>query len=335
MNKTKLGVWIICENPECQNNEPDHAFLVPYMHRDRRFCSVKCAAIVRSNTPEFKKRAGEKLAQYNKVRHILYPEWDKNNKEVVRNLVIERNKTPEMRALSGRRLSKANRERKELYPDWDANCKNAVSNLFKNPEFMEAHKRRSSKTMLRLNHDDADFMRRRNERASAQIIKFNRNSEYAEARRQKIQKQFREGAFGRAQRLLFSRLIELVPELESCLSLEEVISLSEDIVCRYPGSNRACYMIDIAFSIDNTVVFAVEVDGVMGHSSEEDIIKDKVRDSILLNEFNIPTFRVSNDDVFKGVDIVVFNVLTEFNNILQCLGCVEVTNLLPKKLGIL
>ena len=306
MNKPRPGAWIICQNPDCNNTDnPDHAFLVPYRKRHRIFCSVQCAAIVSSNTPERKKAAGEKLRQANQVRHILYPDWVKNNKNAVSKMLIERNKTQEMRDLSGRRLSIANSNRKELYPLWYENNKNAVSKMFQDPEFLAIHKARSSELMKNF-HQDPEFVVRRNKRASETITKWNQEHAGETIRNSILNKRF-----GFAQRLLFEKFPDICPELSSYFKMESRVLLTEDIVSRYPGANKCLYLIDIAFIINDQITLAVEVDGDMNHSTPEEIQRDKVRDNILLSEFGIPTIRVRNEEVFRDVDIVAKSIIDE------------------------
>jgi hypothetical protein len=445
MNKPRPGAWIICQNPDCNNTDnPDHAFLVPYRKRHRIFCSVQCAAIVSSNTPERKKAAGEKLRQANQVRHILYPDWVKNNKNAVSKMLIERNKTQEMRDLSGRRLSIANSNRKELYPLWYENNKNAVSKMFQNPEFLTAHKARWSKVLKEI-HSDPDFIARRDKRASETFLQLNQDPEFVarrdkrssetllrlwqdpefaaraierarihgsenitrynqseqgrntssktahqtisrlnqdpdfiarrdkrasetffrlwqdpefreksaktsrdnlkrlrqdpefiakqskaasdnlkrlhldpefrkrwyEVSRETMIRQVQNGDFGRAQKLLFDRLPELNPLLSEYLLMEKIVYLTDDIRDRYYGSNKSHYRIDIAYVTGDQIKLAVEVDGSMGHSTDEELQRDRVRDNILLSEFGIPTIRVKNEEIFRDVDIVAKSIIDE------------------------
>ena len=310
MNKPRPGVWITCQNTDCINtHNPDHVFLVPYRHRDRRFCCNKCASLVRSNTPEWKETAGEKLRQANKVRHLLYPEWVKNSKNAVSKMLVIRNKTQEMRDLSGRRLAKANQDRKELYPEWCENQKNAVSNMFQDPKFLAAHKERASKIMINL-HQDPKFVARRNKRASETIIKYNLEDNGNTMRNSILNRKF-----GFAQRLLYSKILESYPELAECFKMEHRVLLTDDIVNRYSGSNKSFYQVDISYIINDKIQLAIEVDGLMGHSTDDDIQRDKIRDNILLFEFGIGTVRVRNEEVLKDVDMVVKSIIEKVNQL--------------------
>jgi hypothetical protein len=402
VKKTRSDVWLICENLECPHNANiNHAFLVSHHKaRIRKFCCNSCAAKVRSNTPEAKIIAGNTLRVANKLRHLLYPQWDKNNKEVNRLRMHQRNVTPEMREISSRVLTEANKNRKEKYPQWDKNCRDAVKRKFEDPAYMESHKlrwqqtlkklhqdpefisrrdARASNTFIKLNQDpafieirntrsrrimqqlhkdpvfikkqaeaakitghnniikynksaqgrqtssktmrekaivlnnDPAFASRRNKRASSLIIKLNADPTFRKKRdaavRLSILRSIESGSFGKAQKVLFNFLLTLDATLCNTLCMEKIIYLSEEIVRKYEGSNKSYYRVDIAYLVNDQVKIAIEVDGEMGHSTEEDLIRDSIRDTIMLNEFGIKTLRVANIDVFRDTAQVAAQVL--------------------------
>ena len=294
----KSYVWLICQNPECRyTDNSDHAFLVPSWLESRQFCCRSCRYEDSEFLSKIRIQGRESLTKYNKSE-------------------------------KGRNTSSKTMSEK-------------VIKLNQDPQFVKNRNQAAVKTINRLNQDsefrfkvdkaageslkerwkDPEFASHVSKLAGERMAELNQNPEFCKKRdvasRENILKLFEEGKFnfGQAQRLLFSRLIELDPLLSDSLVIEKIIYLSEDIKLRYLGANKSHYRIDIFYEINDQAKLAVEVDGPLGHSTQEDLFRDQVRDNILLSEFNINTIRVTNSDVFTDIDQVAQMIISEIKSL--------------------
>ena len=184
-----------------------------------------------------------------------------------------------------------------------------MKELWKNPEFVAAHlagcrtpdhKKYLSDRFIRL-RKYPEFLASiregvKNKWKDIEFVKIR-----AKSASETHQNNVKNGRYGWCQRLLFEKLDKDMPHL---FFLEVPIIVSEDSRRKY-NCNHKWYSIDIAYKSNNTILLAIEVDGKLGHSSEEEIIKDNTRDNILWNEFKIVTLRVTNKSIKASINNVV------------------------------
>jgi hypothetical protein len=247
------------------------------------------------------------------------PEFINRRNARAKNIFIKLNQDPtfiKMRdARSSNIMMQLRRDPVFIKKQADAAKISGHSNIIKYNKSVQG-RQTSSKTMREkastLNKDPA-FVSRRNKRASSLITKLNADPKFREKRdaavRLSILRSIENGAFGKAQKVLFNFLLTLDATLCNTLCMEKIIYLSKKIISKYEGANKSYYRVDIAYIVNDQVKVAIEVDGEMGHSTEEDLIRDKVRDAIMLNEFGIRTLRVANIDVFRDTAQVATRVL--------------------------
>lgn len=265
-----IGVWIVCKNPNCSNTDnSDHVFFVEFSDRKRQYCSASCASTIKMK------------------KNRQNPEFNAKLAKITSKAARERITTPKMRESSSRKMKE----------QW------------KNPEFVAAireghrtpeHKKYLSDRFVRM-QKDPEFLAAiregvKNKWKDPEYIKI-RSKLASETHQNNI----KNGRYGWCQRLLFEKLDKEIPHL---FFLEVPIVISEDSRRKY-NCNHKWYSIDIAYKINNTILLAIEVDGKMGHSSEEEILKDNIRDKILWDEFKIATLRVTNKSIKASIDNVI------------------------------
>ena len=284
------------------------------LNSTQRFCNLECnhksdkRRQAARNTmtrlqqdPEFaaksRARGSEGLIKYNQSE-----KGRKTSSMMGREKMAKLNQDPEFiekrNKVATERINRLNQD-----PDFIAKRNKATSESMlrrlEDPEYIEMNRERSRKTMTRMNQDP-DFCRKRNEAGRKNILNQFKNGDFK---------------FGLAQKILYEELLEFGLEPSKCFNLEKPILLTGEIVDKYPGSNKCLYRIDIAYITDDQIKLAIEVDGSMGHSTDEELQRDKVRDTILLNEFGIKTIRVKNDRIFKSVNTVAQTIIKEINKL--------------------
>lgn len=294
----KSYVWLICQNPECRYTDNlDHAFLVPSWLESRQFCCKSCRYEDSKFLSEIRIQGRESLIKYNKSE-----KGRNTSSKTMREKAIKLNQDPQF-------IKNRNKAAVET-----------INRLNQDSEFRLKVDKAAGES-LKKRWKDLEFASHVSKLAGDRLTELNQNLEFCRKRdiasRENMLTLFKEGKFnfGQAQRLLFSRLLELDPLLSDYLSIEKIIYLSEDIKLRYLGANKSHYRVDIFYEINDQVKLAVEVDGPLGHSTQEDLFRYQVRDNILLSEFNISTIRVTNSDVFTDIDQVAQMIISEIKSL--------------------
>lgn len=329
----KSDVWLICQNPKCEDtNNVDHVFLVPYEKRDKRFCSRQCFyksdelsnnMKKLSQNPEFIAVRNKSVSESLKKLH-QNPEFAAATRRRGRESMTKYNQSEKGRRTSSemgfQKMTKLNQD-PEFIEKRNKAATETINRLNQDPEFITKRNKATSDSLKKC-HLDPEFLEKKSKRLSERMILSNQDPEFCrkrdEAGRKTIMRLFREGgfSFGLAQKMLFSRISELDPLLNEYLCMEKIVYLTDDIKSKYPGSNNSHYRVDIAFIVNDQIKLAIEVDGKLGHLTNEEIHRDQVRDSILMNEFGIKTIRVTNDQVFTNVNEVVELVMDEIQSII-------------------
>ena len=312
-NQTKPRIKKLCE--VCEEE-----FEIP-LNSTQRFCGNECKMIsfVQGNKSEERRNSSrERMIQLN---HNIsnYPEWYENNRYATSESLSSRWKNPEfadhvIQAVKNnwkdpdyKRFMSDTFKKTWRDPDHAARITEAGRNNLIVYNRSEKGRETSGKIITEFNNSPEGKDHRR---------KHNQSLKMQEVRRRTMIDQIQSGVFGVAQRLLYKKLRTDYPLYFWNFIMEWLILLSEDITCRYVGSNSFYYLIDIAFIVNSATVLAIEVDGTMGHSSDEDLHRDKIRDDILLIEFGIPTIRIKNDEVFRNLDVVSKCVMSTINTVI-------------------